>query len=100
MLGELLYKSKSYQQSIDALIELNNSFFAYEQWVGEGFLLIADNYMELGEYYQAKGTLNSIKDDFPLEDIRNRAETKLKKVEALEAAQNQLEKEDTVENEG
>ncbi len=85
LLAKIFYENEAYQQSIDALIELNNSFHVYEEWLGQGFLLIVDNYIAMEEYYQAKGTLNSIVEDFPLEHIREEARQKLKVLEKLES---------------
>lgn len=84
MLSEIFYLQKEYNKSIEAVIELNNSFYAYDHWVGKGFLLIADNYVALEEYYQAKGTLNSVIQDFPLVDIVDRAKIKIQDIERKE----------------
>lgn len=84
LLGKIFYLRKQYDQSIETLIELNNSFSSYEYWVGMGFLLIVDNYIAAEEYFQAKGTLSSIISDFPLPEIVNIAEIKLQEIEALE----------------
>ena len=84
LIGEILYLEKEYEKSIEALVELNNSFYSYEYWLGKGFLLIVDNYIVTEEYFQAKGTLNSIIEGFPREDIVEIAKIKLKEIESLE----------------
>lgn len=84
LIGEIYYLEKSYDKSIEALVELNNSFYSYEYWLGKGFLLIVDNYIATEEYFQAKGTLSSIIEGFPLEEIVEIAKTKLLDIEKLE----------------
>jgi len=83
LLGKIFYDQKQYQKSIEALIELNNSFNVYKEWVGRSYLLLADNYVALEDYFQAKGTLRSIIENFPLEHIKKQAKEKLKKIEGL-----------------
>lgn len=84
LLGQIFYKNKQYQQSIEVLIELNNSFNIYQEWVGKAYLLLADDYIALDDLFQAKGTLKSIVDNFPLESIRQKAKGKLAEIELLE----------------
>ncbi|MBL6449981.1 tetratricopeptide repeat protein [Fulvivirga sp. 29W222] len=84
LLGQIFYQSKQYQQSIEALIELNSSFNVYEEWVGKAYLLLADNYAALGDFFQAKGTLKSIIENFPLEHVRQKAKAKLADIEQLQ----------------
>ena len=91
LLGEMFYLQKGYNKSLEALIELNSGFSSYEHWVGEGFLLIADNYVALEELFQAKGTLNSIIDNFPDQEIVMKARVKLGNIEKLEEKFNSVE---------
>ena len=81
LLGELFYKQKEYTKSIEALIQLNNNFNPYEAWVGKSYLLIADNYVALDDVFQAKGTLRSVIENFPLESVRADAQRKLERLE-------------------
>ncbi len=62
LLAQLHYKTQAYQQSLDALFELNKQFPAYKEWTNRGYLLIADNYLALQEVFQAQATLQSIID--------------------------------------
>jgi len=87
LLGELLYKQGEYQKSIEALIELNSSFNIYKEWVGKSYLLLADNYVALDDFFQAKGTLQSIIEKFPLETIKEKARQKLQEIKKLEGRQ-------------
>lgn len=96
LIAELLYGNEMYQESIDKLFELNSNFSIYELWLGKSFLLIADNYLAIGEDFQAKATLQSVIDNSPLEEIVDQAELKLLTLEekALEMENTEL---DTLE---
>ncbi len=85
LLGDIFYRQGNHQQSIETLISLTKNFEIYDNWVGESYLLLADNYLALDDTFQAKGTLRSIADNFPVEDIRRRAAEKLDEIEAREA---------------
>jgi TolA-binding protein len=87
LLGKIQFIEKEYAKSIETLIALNTTFHAYDQWVGKGFLLIVDNYIAMDEMFQAKGTLQSIIEGFPLEQIVTEAKQKLLELEAGQAAQ-------------
>ena len=85
MLGQIYYLKKEYKKSIETLIELSKNFAPYTDWVGKGYLLLADDYLALNENFQAKETLKSIVENFPDEFYRKKAANKLKSIEAMEA---------------
>jgi len=85
LLGKLFYDQGNHEKSIEVLIELNSAFNIYKKWVGESYLLLAENYLALEDVFQAKGTLKSVIDNFPLETIKQRARTKLEQIENSEA---------------
>lgn len=87
LLGYIFYQEKKNRESIEALIALNNNFNVYEEWVGKSYMLLADNYVALDDFFQAKGTLKSVIENFPAEYIRNLAKEKLVEIERLEAEQ-------------
>ncbi len=98
LLGEIQYLSKEYKQCYETLISLNSDFAAYPDWVGKSFLLLADNYLAMGDAFQAKGTLNSLIDNFPQESIKLLAKQKLKKITDEEVNKQKNVKADTVDN--
>jgi TolA-binding protein len=98
-LAEIQYNEEDYAGSIETLITLNSTFHAYEVWVGKGFLLIVDNYVATGEIYQAKGTLESIIEGFPLDEIVKAAKLKLIEIETQELLdKNKLDSVDAVQD--
>lgn len=86
LLGTIFFVRKDYKQSIETLMSLNNDFAAYDAWVGKSFLLLADNFLAKEDLFQAKATLQSLVDNFPIETIKMEATNKLKEIEKQEAA--------------
>lgn len=99
LLGEIFYLNKEYKQCYETLISLNTDFGAYTAWVGKSYLLLSDNFVAMGDLFQAKGTLKSLVENFPLENIRALAREKLKQIEANELLkEKQLKEKDSLNN--
>ncbi|MBL7857629.1 MAG: tetratricopeptide repeat protein [Cyclobacteriaceae bacterium] len=98
LMGEIFYLKKEYKQCYETLISLNNDFASYEEWVGKSFLLLADNYMGMKDNFNAKVTLQSLIDKFPLQHIKDEARRKLNVIESGEVEKLQKIESDTVEN--
>jgi tetratricopeptide (TPR) repeat protein len=77
LLGEIFFLSKEHKRCFETLIDFNATYPAYTEWVGKSFLLLADNYLATGETFQAKATLQSLAESFPLEPIKAQARQKL-----------------------
>ncbi|MEQ9591029.1 MAG: tetratricopeptide repeat protein [Cyclobacteriaceae bacterium] len=99
LLGEIFYLSKEYKQCYETLVSLNTDFAAYTEWVGKSYLLLSDNFVAMGDLFQAKGTLKSL-ENFPLERVKLLAAEKLKKIEADEKLKEEELKSDTTLNQG
>ena len=82
LLAHIQHRKSEYAQSNETLYDLNSKFGAYDFWLGKSFLLIADNYIGLGETFQAKATLNSVIENSPNEIIVEQAKRKLAVLEA------------------
>jgi TolA-binding protein len=91
LLAEIFYNNKEYKQTYETLISLNNDFASYEDWVGKSFLLLSDNFLAQDNIFQARATLQSLIDKFPLESVKEEAKLKLKKLEDAEAKKKALE---------
>jgi TolA-binding protein len=85
-LGEIFFLTKDYDQCYKTLVGIDADFGAYEEWVGKSFLLLADNFVAMNNTFQAKATLQSLIDKFPLQYIKDAAKEKLKKIDAAEEA--------------
>ena len=82
LFARIYYERKSYRQSIEALFDLNRQFGHYDQWLGRSFLLISDNYRDLGEIFQAKATLESVIQNSPDPAVVAEAKIKLTELDA------------------
>ena len=82
LLAEAQFQQKNYKEALAEAFKVNQTYGAYQRWVGYTFLLLADVYAAQGEVYQAKGTLESlINQKFPLADIVAEARRKLANLE-------------------
>lgn len=81
LVGVVLRKQKKYEESTKALIEVRNKYNNYTIWVYEAFLLIADNYVDLQNKFQAKATLQSVIDASTDEKIKIRATKRLAEIQ-------------------
>jgi TolA-binding protein len=97
-LGEIFFLTKEYKQCAETLFSLNSDFPNYTDWVGKAYLLLADNFYAMGNSFQAKGTLKSLIDNFPKQEIRDMAKEKLKVIESEEIKKKTVEKSDTTGN--
>lgn len=97
-LAQIFHQQKSYKQCYETLISLNNDFSAYEEWVGKSYLLLADNFVAMEDVFQAKGTLQSLIDHFPLQSVKDEARRKLSQLELRQLDNQKQAEADTLEN--
>jgi tetratricopeptide (TPR) repeat protein len=95
-LAEILFTTKEYKQCYETLLSLNADFSSYTEWVGKSYLLIADYFLATGDTFQTKATLQSLIDNFPLDDVKKQATEKLKKIVADELKKQEQLKKDTI----
>lgn len=102
LLGFIFYQQEQYQQSLTTLFDFSEKYGSYDLWLGKSFLLIADNYVALEEYFQAEATVNSVIEYSELPEIVEEAQTKLSTIKAM--SQQALREEnievDTTQNKG
>jgi TolA-binding protein len=98
LLAKIQYDQKEYKESYKTLISLNNDFSAYDQWVGKSFLLMADVFVATDDVFQARHTLQSLIDNFPLTQIKEEAKQKLRALEQSEAEKQKALEADTLDN--
>ncbi|MBL0744328.1 tetratricopeptide repeat protein [Chryseolinea lacunae] len=97
-LAEIFYKQKQYKQCYETLVSLNNDFASYPDWVGKSFLLLADNFVAMDDLFQAKATLQSLIDKFPLQNVKDEAKRRLSQLDQKEAERQKQIQADTVDN--
>ncbi len=98
LLAEIQFRQKEYKQSYETLLSLTEHFAAYDEWVGKAFLLMADNFLAMDQVFQARATLQSLVDNFPLQPIKNAATAKLRDIDRLEADRKRKLEADTLDN--
>jgi TolA-binding protein len=98
LLGQIFHQQKQYKQCYETLVSLNNDFAAYPEWVGKSYLLLADNFTAMEDLFQAKATLQSLIDHFPLQPVKDEARTKLNQLEQRQVESQQQIESDTLEN--
>jgi tetratricopeptide (TPR) repeat protein len=86
LLAEIFYLTREHKQAYETLVSLNADFQAYTEWVGKSYLLMADNSIAMGDNFQARYTLQSLIDNFPLQEVKDRAAEKLKRLDQSEKA--------------
>ncbi|MBU0488275.1 MAG: hypothetical protein KKA07_13335, partial [Bacteroidetes bacterium] len=56
----IYFRQGLYKETEKIIFELINQIPSYDYWVAKGFILLSDNYLALGDVFQAKHTLRSI----------------------------------------
>ena len=78
-LQALRYQEKGdFVGSNELIFDYSEGFSAFDYWYGSLFLLLADNYIKLGETFQAKATLQSILEQSTNAVVKEKAADKLK----------------------
>lgn len=67
--------------SNELIFDYSIQFSEFEYWYGSMFLLLADNYLKLGEVFQAKATLQSVIDQSTDATVKEKAITILKSLD-------------------
>ena len=62
-IGLILNQMSDYTNSNEALYVIPEQYGIYTEWLDKGFLLVAENFIAMKEYFQAKATLQSIIDN-------------------------------------
>jgi tetratricopeptide (TPR) repeat protein len=71
------FRLGDYEKSESMVFDFVGKLSAHDYWLAKTFLLLADVYMETGDDFQARHTLQSIIDNYEGEDLKSQAEAKL-----------------------
>jgi len=74
------YLRSEHDSSERSIFKLASRSPSYDYWVAKGFILLADNYVQMDNAFQAKATLQSIIDNSVDEELVNIAKEKLEKI--------------------
>ena len=95
----ILFKKGLYDETEKTIFELINQVPSYDYWVAKAFILLADNYVKIGNSFQAKHTLKSVIENYDGDQaVINEAQNKLDAIllsekQAKEAEQKKAEEE-------
>lgn len=97
LLAQILHTQQAYKQSYETLLSLTEDFSAYDEWVGKAYLLMAENFLAMDQVFQARATLQSLVDNFPLQSVKDAATAKLREIDRAEAEKEMMLEADTIE---
>jgi tetratricopeptide (TPR) repeat protein len=82
LLLALIYQEKrDFTGSNELIFDYSTPFSEFDYWYGSMFLLLADNYLKLGEVFQAKATLQSVIDQSNDATVKEKAVATLKSLD-------------------
>ena len=81
----LIHHNKGdYKRCEKAVFELVDEMPSYDYWLAKGFILLADNYVKLGNIFQAKRTLESVIENHEGDELRELAKKRLETIRLQE----------------
>ncbi|EMR02891.1 tetratricopeptide repeat protein [Cesiribacter andamanensis] len=89
LIAYVQHLQEQYKESVETLFGYNAQFSAFKFWLGKSFILIAENYLKMGEIFQAKETLRSIIENATEPAIVEEAKKRLNEIQQQEATQQQ-----------
>lgn len=96
-IAEIHHRKGDYNKAEKAIFDLVDEMPGYDYWLAKAFILLADNYVKLGNTFQAKRTLQSVIDNHEGEELRTIAVRKLNSLEIQEQAPVQQENEEEIQ---
>ncbi len=91
------FRKGNYTETEKIIFDFINPLTSYDYWLAKIFILLADNYLELENIFQARHTLQSIIDNYKGEELREIAIQKLEEINQQEALLNEQNTNDTLE---
>lgn len=97
LMAYIQHADGDHKASEASVFELVQGYPSYMDWRARGLILLADNYVELGDNFQAKATLQSVIDNASDPALAAMAQQKLDDIVAGEEAAEQAPAQDTLE---
>lgn len=83
-LAFILYKQAEYKKAEAEVFQLLEKYSSSEEFKFRGYLLLADVYIGMQDYFQARATLNAIIENVSVDWVLQEANAKLAELDALE----------------
>ncbi len=96
-LALITFRQGRYESAEDEIFTYINKLSAYEDWLAKTFLLLADVYIETGNTFQAKHTLESILENYDGEELLQKAQNRLDFILDQEQIMDEQEVEESIE---
>ncbi len=90
-LALIQFQKENYKETEKMIFALINEGSSYDYWMAKSYILLADNYVKIGNTFQAKQTLQSIVDNSENKELVDIAKQKL---QAINDAQPKTEQKD------
>ncbi len=84
LLARIPHLQRDFKRSEELVFEFSDKMSSHDFWLAKLFILLADNYMAIGNLFQARLTLQSIIDNYRGEDIRQEARQRLATIAEIE----------------
>ncbi|MFT6746769.1 MAG: tetratricopeptide (TPR) repeat protein [Glaciecola sp.] len=81
------YIKEQYDESIEVIYNIAKKYPSQKMWITKGFILMSDNFVKVGDYFQAKYILKTVVDNYKGDDLKQEALDKLKLIDELESAE-------------
>ncbi len=81
LIAQLQFDQSEHEESLESLFDFNSKFGSYQDLIDQSYLLIAGNYIQMDELFQAKATLRSIIQHSTNEEVRAQAQNQLSQIE-------------------
>ena len=81
----ILYLKEQYEDSNLEIDALSSNYSSYKDWVTKGFLLMSDNFVKLGDNFQAKYILTYISENTNNPEFIKEVNKKINEIEVLES---------------
>lgn len=87
----IAYQNRQLKKAKDLAFDNNKAISGHPYWLVKSFILLSDIYVEEGNLFQAKATLQSVVDNYNGDQaLLNEAKEKLRRVKAAEASKSKL----------
>lgn len=84
-MAEIAYLKKAFKPAETEIFQLVEKYSAFDEWKFKGFLLLADVYVGLNDFFQARTTLNTIIANVSTPWVVDGAKSRLENLDRIEA---------------
>lgn len=83
MITKILYDQGNYEQSKTAGLYLKDNYPKYREWIAKVFLIVAEDYLELGDTFQCEGNLERLMMEKRFPKVAEAAKKRYEEIQAM-----------------